>query len=109
MDQLYSGKIGEALKSLWLKNLTGAGVARTLPVVAAERLSDAMACALLASAGVVAYPLYWPAFATVLAVLVGGIVVVQIRPLSLWLLGIAERLPLVSRFAHSLHVLRVQL
>ena len=97
------GKIGEAIKSLWLKNLTGAGIARTLPVVAAERLSDALACALLASVGVLAYPPYWPAFLAILAVMFGGIVVIQIRPLSLWLLGIAERLPLVSRFAHSLH------
>jgi uncharacterized protein (TIRG00374 family) len=96
------GKIGEAFKSLWLKNLTGANVARTLPVVAAERLSDAMGCALLASVGVLAYPQYWLAFAAILALMVGAIVVVQIRPLSLWLLGIAERLPLVSRFAHSL-------
>jgi uncharacterized protein (TIRG00374 family) len=97
------GKIGEAFKSLWLKNLTGTGISRSLPVVAAERLSDALACALLASTGVLAYPRYWPAFAAILVILVGGIVVVQIRPLSLWLLGIAERLPLVSRFAHNLH------
>jgi uncharacterized protein (TIRG00374 family) len=87
---------------LWLKNLTGAGYARTLPVVAAERLSDALACALLASIGVLPYPNYWPAFAGILAVLVGGIMVIQIRPLSLWLLSVAEHLPLVSRFAHSL-------
>jgi len=100
---LTPGKIGEAIKSLWLKNLTGAGIARTLPVVAAERLSDALACALLASVGVFAYPNYWPAFLAILAVLLGGIVVIQIRPLSLRLLAIAERLPLASRFAHSLH------
>jgi uncharacterized protein (TIRG00374 family) len=97
------GKIGEAFKSLWLKNLTGVNVARTLPVVAAERLSDALACALLASVGVFAYPNYWPAFLAILAVMLGGIVVIQIRPLSLRLLGIAERLPLASRFAHNLH------
>jgi glycosyltransferase 2 family protein len=96
------GKIGEAFKSLWLKNLTGAGMARTLPVVAAERLSDALACALLASVGVAAYPKYWPVFTAILAVLIGGIIVIQIRALSLWLLGIAEHLPLVSRFSHSL-------
>jgi hypothetical protein len=71
------GKIGEAFKSLWLKNLTGVNVARTLPVVAAERLSDAMACALLASVGVLAYPQYWPAFVAILAAMVGAIVVVQ--------------------------------
>jgi hypothetical protein len=36
-------------------------------------------------------------------VLVCGIMVIQIRPLALGLLGIAENLPLVSRFAISLH------
>lgn len=97
------GKIGEVIKSMWLKNLTGANVARTLPVVAAERLSDALACTVLASAGVFAYPNYWPAFLAILAVMLSGIVVIEIRPLSLRLLGIAERLPLVSRFAHGLH------
>ncbi len=97
------GKIGEAIKSLWLKNLTGASIACTLPVVAAERLSDALACALLASVGVVAYPRYWPAFVTILAILIGGIIIVQIRPLALWLLRQAEQLPFASRFAHSLH------
>jgi uncharacterized protein (TIRG00374 family) len=39
----------------------------------------------------------------ILAVLVGGIILIQIRPLALGLLGIAENLLLVSRFAHSLH------
>jgi uncharacterized protein (TIRG00374 family) len=97
------GKLGEAFKSLWLKNLTGTSIARTLPVVAAERLSDALACALLASVGVLAYPQYWPGFVAILTVILGGIVVIQIRSLALWLLGIAERLPFVSRFAHSLH------
>jgi uncharacterized protein (TIRG00374 family) len=97
------GKIGEAFKSLWLKNLTGTPISRTLPVVAAERLSDALGCSLLASVGVFAYPNYWPAFLAILAVMLGAIVVIQIRPLSLRLLAIAERLPLVSRFAHNLH------
>ena len=96
------GKIGEAFKSLWLKNLTGVNVARTLPVVAAERLSDAMGCALLSSVGVLAYPQYWPAFGAILAAMVGIVVAVQIRPLSLWLLSLAEQLPIVSRLAHSL-------
>jgi hypothetical protein len=31
VDQSYSGKIGEAFKSRWLKNLTDASIARTLP------------------------------------------------------------------------------
>ncbi len=40
-----------------------------------------------------------------LAVLVGGIVAIQIRPLFRWLLGMAHRLPVLGRFAGSLEEL----
>jgi uncharacterized protein (TIRG00374 family) len=96
------GKVAEVLKSVVLREMTGTPVSQSVPVVLAERLSDGLAMLLLASAGVVVYPQYWPAFLAVMVVLVVGIIMVQIRPLALWLLGLAGRLPLVSRFAAEL-------
>jgi uncharacterized protein (TIRG00374 family) len=96
------GKVAEVLKSVVLREMTGTPVSQSVPVVLAERLSDGLAMLLLASAGVVVYPQYWPAFLAVVVVLVVGIIMVQIRPLALWLLGLAGRLPLVSRFAAEL-------
>jgi len=96
------GKAAEVLKGVVLKGMRGTPVSKSVPVVLAERLSDGLAMLLLASAGVVAYPKFWPAFAAVLGVLLMGVVVVQIRPLSLRLLHWAGRLPLVSRFADQL-------
>ncbi len=95
-------KAGEAAKAYWLKQMAGTPVARTLPVVMAERLSDGLAMLLLASAGILAYPAYRPLFAVVLGVLGAGILLVQARPLALRLLMLLERLPLVARFGHSL-------
>jgi len=43
-----------------------------------------------------------PAFFTVLAVMLVGIAVIQIRPLFLWLLTVGERIPVIRRFSHSL-------
>jgi uncharacterized protein (TIRG00374 family) len=57
---------------------------------------------LLSTLGVFAYPQYWPAFAFMLAALLGVVVVSQVRPLMLWLLRLGDGLPLVKRFAHSL-------
>jgi uncharacterized protein (TIRG00374 family) len=96
------GKVAEVLKSVVLREMTGTPVSQSVPVVLAERLSDGLAMLLLASAGVVVYPQYWPAFLAVVVVLVVGIIMVQIRPLALCLLGLAGRLPLVSRFAAEL-------
>jgi len=96
------GKVGEALKGIWIHHQTGVSTARGISVVVAERISDGLAVLVLSSLGVIAYPRYWPAFAAVLALLIGIIVVSQIRPLSLALLDLAARLPLVKRFVPGL-------
>lgn len=97
------GKIAEPLKAVWLRQYSEVPVARSIPVVAAERISDGLAVLLLSTFGVIAYPQYWPGFVVVLAGLVGIIVISQIRPLALWLIGFGERLPLFSRFSQHLH------
>lgn len=96
------GKVGEVLKAVWVKDACGLPVAKGTAVVVAERLSDGLAVLGLASLGVILWPQYWPAFALLLAGLLGVVVVSQIRPLALWLLAWGEKLPLVRRFAHNL-------
>lgn len=96
------GKVAEVLKSVVLKRMVGTPVSRSAPVVLAERLSDGLAMLLLASAGVVAYPQYWPVFALVIGGLCIGIIIIQIRPLALRMLALIGRLPLISRYAAEL-------
>jgi uncharacterized protein (TIRG00374 family) len=91
------GKAGEAMKGVWLNRETGIPVARGVTVVLAERISDGLAVLLLSTLGVVAYRRYWPAFAIVLTLLISGIILSQIRPIALWALDAAERLPLLKR------------
>ncbi|GAB4524312.1 MAG: lysylphosphatidylglycerol synthase transmembrane domain-containing protein [Anaerolineales bacterium] len=97
------GKAGEALKGVWIEQQSGVPAARGVSVVVAERISDGLAVLLLSTLGVIAYPQYWPGFAFVLSILLGIIIVSQIRPLAEALLGFGKRLPLVSRFVHHLH------
>jgi glycosyltransferase 2 family protein len=96
------GKVGEALKGLWLKQKTGIPAARGVSVVLAERISDGLGVLTLSTLGVIAYPQYWPVFAIVLGVLVSVIVLSQIRPLAFKVIQLGERLPVISRFAHLL-------
>ena len=97
------GKVGETLKGVWLNQLTDIPTARGVSVVFAERISDGLAMLILSTVGVIAYRRYWPAFAIVLGLLLGVVIISQIRPLSEYLLGIGVRLPLVNRFAHSVN------
>ena len=93
------GKVGEVLKAVWLRDQTGVPVPKGVSVVVAERISDGLAVLGLSTFGVIAYPQYWPAFLFVFTLLIGLIVISQVRPLALWLLAIWARLPLVGRFA----------
>lgn len=100
---LTPGKSGELVRLLWLKNLANVHPARTAPVALAERLTDGIAMAILALIGGLIYPQFTAAALTIGAVLVVAVVVIQIRPLALWALGLGEKLPLVSKIAHHLH------
>jgi uncharacterized protein (TIRG00374 family) len=96
------GKAGEALKGIWLERETGLPVSKGISVVLAERVSDGLAVLALSTLGVIAYPRYWPGFAIVLGGLVLMIILIQIRPVALWLLEIGSRLPLLRRISSGL-------
>lgn len=96
------GKIGEVLKGVWIHHQTGAPIAKGISVVLAERISDGLAVTLLSTLGVIAYPRYWPAFAGVLALLVGIILVSQIRSAAMAILDLVDRIPMTRRIGPGL-------
>jgi uncharacterized protein (TIRG00374 family) len=96
------GKVGEALKGVWIHNFTGIPTAKGIAVVAAERISDGLAVLALSSLGVIAYPQYWPAFAVVLIGLSGIVFVSQIRPIALFCFDLAARLRFLGKLIQSL-------
>ena len=102
---LTPGKAGELLKSVLVKRVSGTPVMVTAPAVMAERLTDGLAMLLLAAAGLFFFP--EPAMRRtaliVLAVVLAGIFIAGRRALALRLIGLAEGLPLVGRFARHLH------
>lgn len=99
------GKVGEFLKSYMVKNVTGTPMSVTAPVVLAERMTDGLAMLILAGVGLFAFQdttARLVASVALLAIL-GIILLVQVRPLALWMLKFGEKLPVVNRFAHGLY------
>lgn len=96
------GKVGEALKGVWLQKETGLPLSKGISVVLAERISDGLGVLLLSTLGVIAYPRYWPVFAIVLGGLIFLILIIQIRPAALWLLDLGDKIPLIKGFSNGL-------
>lgn len=107
------GKAGELLKSAVLKVKTGVPVVRSAPIVIAERVVDGLAVivilvgVLLLADDALALGTYngidydhlsRAIIFTSAGLLVAGLVVVQIKPLADFFLGLLRKMPLVNRF-----------
>jgi uncharacterized protein (TIRG00374 family) len=95
------GKVGEALKAVWLDQTAGLPMSGGLSVVLADRLSDGLAMVLLSTIGIVALPSAWPAFGLAAGALVLVITLSQFRQITLRILALVNRLPLVGHLGPS--------
>lgn len=93
------GKLGEVLKSLFVKQVSGEPVARTAPAVVAERATDGTGMVLWGLLGVMAFN-YGPGLLLLfLGMTVAGIAVLRSKRLSLFVERGMARVPFLSRFA----------
>jgi glycosyltransferase 2 family protein len=90
---LTPGKSGELTKSYWLREIAGAEqapLARTAPIVFAERLVDGIAMLLLATSGLITFRFGGIALLLVAAVAVAAVAMIQARPLVHGVLRLLE-------------------
>jgi len=92
------GKVGEWLKSYLLREVHGTPIARSAPILIAERLTDSIALLIIAAAGVFVFGNLWPVFVVVSVGVVLLVAVVGHRPTAMRLLDLGKRLPVVRRF-----------
>jgi uncharacterized protein (TIRG00374 family) len=87
------GKVGEVFKSLVLFETHGVPVARTAPIVVAERVTDVIGIVVLIVFGSLGFSggLVWAGIGAAAVVLL--LVIVSNRALSLTLIGVVEKLP----------------
>jgi glycosyltransferase 2 family protein len=97
------GKLGEVLKSVFVRQASGAPVARTAPAVVAERATDGTGMVAWGFLGVFALNLSPATMVVFLAVAAFGIAVLRSKRLSLLAERVLNKLPLLNRFAPHLH------
>lgn len=106
------GKVAELLKAVFLKAKTGIPIARGMPVIIAERIVDGIAVIVIMAltlilAGENLYLGEYDGVSRVIiysssALIIAGLIVVQIRPLAYFFLNIIQRLPFINRGYHPL-------
>jgi uncharacterized protein (TIRG00374 family) len=99
---LTPGKSGELTKSYWLREIAGperAPLARTAPIVFAERLVDGIAMLLLATSGLISFRFGVLALLGVAALACLAVGLIQARPLVHWALALLRSRPRLSRAA----------
>lgn len=96
------GKVGEVFKSLLLYEARGVSIARTAPIVIAERLTDLTALVLLTAVGSLAFEhgVYVAAAGAVVVAIM--LLVFAYRPLGEALFKYGERIGPIARIAHKL-------
>jgi uncharacterized protein (TIRG00374 family) len=96
------GKLGEAVKAFLLRASHGYPVARTAPIVIAERVTDLLALLLLALVGVFQFDVDRRFLVAGAVLVLGGVLIVSIDPLADLALGLCARTPGLRRFAPKL-------
>ncbi len=92
------GKVGEWLKSYLLREVHGTPIARSAPILIAERLTDSIALLIICSAGVFVFGNFWLAFVVVAVGVVLFIAISRHRPTAMRILHLGDRIPVVKRF-----------
>ena len=96
------GKLGEVLKSVFVRQASGAPVARTAPAVVAERATDGTGMVAWGFLGALALGLGPTTMVVFLAVAAFGIAVLRSKRLSLLVERTLGKLPLLDRLAPHL-------
>lgn len=97
------GKLGEVLKSVFVKQVTGAPIARTAPAVVAERATDGTGMVIWGIIGALAFGGFGLGILVLfVAATVSAIAVLRSKRLSLLAERLLSRLPVVKRLAPHL-------
>lgn len=96
------GKLGELLKSWLLKTSYGVPVARSAPIVFAERATDLIALLLLCAVGVASSHYGLEVIVGSAVVVVGGIALLLFRPVGERLVGATRHVPGLKRLTPRL-------
>jgi glycosyltransferase 2 family protein len=98
------GKLGEVLKSVFVREVSGAAISRTAPAVVAERITDGTGVVAWGLMGALAFSFGPGVLLAFLAIAALGIAILRSKRLSLLAERALLKVPLLDRLAPRVHV-----
>jgi len=96
-------KLGEVLKSVLVKQITGEPISKTAPIILAERITDFLSLLLIAIAGAFVFDYGGNLTIIVAAFFVLIIFIISNKKISLPIINFSERIPFLKKYIHNIH------
>jgi len=97
-------KLGEVLKSVLVKEVTGVSISKTAPIIFAERITDFLSLLILAITGAYLFNYGGNITLIIAAFLILLIFIISNKRIALPIINAAEKIPLIKNYIHHIHL-----
>jgi len=96
-------KLGEVLKSVLVKEITGEPISKTAPIILAERITDFLSLLLIAIVGAFVFDYGGNLTIIIAAFFILIIFIISNKKIALPIINFSERIPLLKKYIHNIH------
>ena len=96
-------KLGEVLKSVLVKEITGEPISKTAPIILAERITDFLSLLLIAIFGAFVFDYGGDITIIVAVFFLILIFIISNKKIALPIINISEKIPLIKKYIHNIH------
>jgi uncharacterized protein (TIRG00374 family) len=96
-------KLGEVLKSVLVKEITGDPISKTAPIILAERITDFLSLLLISIVGAITFDYGGDVTFIVAAFFVLLIFIISNKKIAIPLINFSEKIPFLKKYIHHLH------
>lgn len=95
-------KLGEVLKSVLVKEITGVPISKTAPIILAERITDFLSLLVIAISGAYLFD-YGGKLTIIVAIFfITLIFIISNKKIALPIINFAERIPVIKKYIHNI-------
>ena len=96
-------KLGEVLKSVLVKEITGDSISKTAPIILAERITDFLSLLVISFAGAIVFDYGGNITIMVAIFFVILIIVISNKQIALPIINVSEKIPLIKKYIQHIH------
>ncbi len=96
-------KLGEVLKSVLVKEITGEPISKTAPIILAERITDFLSLLVISIVGAFVFDYGGKVTIVVAIFFIILIVIISNKQIALPLINLSEKIPFIKKYIHNVH------